>query len=371
MEGQGTNGLVVGSAQTRAIQRKVPGSRAWTSFLECVSATGVALPLVVVFKGGSLQQQWFPLKKDEFEQWRFTTTETGWTNNAVALEWLQKTFIPYTQPEDPSQPRLLILDSHDSHKTEEFMWTCLYNNIQLLFLPPHTSHVLQPLDISVFSPLKYTYRKYLNEITSWTELTVQGKQLMIRCIVRAQKEAMTAQNIRAGWRASGLWPININKPLSSRLLLENSNPVADIEKISAPREAPGPVQSSQPSKAPTEPIVDTPQRKSDLHYHLNDLVLQNRHPCVRRLQARKVEKAFDERDFKLAQALQEIEALKAQLEAAQPSKRKRVVTDPNERFATIQLIHQAQIEAGRIKEPAAEESDSESTDSVASCIVVS
>src|SRR5690606_7807485 len=91
MEGQGTNGLVVGSAQTHAIQRKVPGSRAWTSFLECVSATGVALPPVVVFKGGSLQQQWFPLKKDEFEQWRFTTTETGWTNNAVALEWLQKT----------------------------------------------------------------------------------------------------------------------------------------------------------------------------------------------------------------------------------------------------------------------------------------
>ena len=84
-----------------------------------------------------------------------------------------------------------------------------------------------------------------------------------------------------------------------------------------------------------------------------------------------MEKAFDERDFKLAQALQEIEALKAQLEAAQPSKRKRVVTDPNERFATIQQIHQAQIEAGRIKEPAAEESDSKSTDSVASCIVVS
>jgi 4-hydroxybenzoate polyprenyltransferase len=57
MEGQGTNGLVVGSSKTRAVQRKVPGSRAWTSFLECISAIGVLLPPAVIFKGKSVQQQ--------------------------------------------------------------------------------------------------------------------------------------------------------------------------------------------------------------------------------------------------------------------------------------------------------------------------
>lgn len=61
MEGQETNGLVVGNSRTRAVQKKVPGSRAWTSFLECVSATGVALPPAVIFKGKSIQQQWFPV----------------------------------------------------------------------------------------------------------------------------------------------------------------------------------------------------------------------------------------------------------------------------------------------------------------------
>ena len=86
MEGQGINGLVVGSSQTRAVQRKVPGSRAWTSFLECVSATGVALPPAVIFKGKSLQQQWFPVNKVELEGWKFTSTEKGWTNRVVALE---------------------------------------------------------------------------------------------------------------------------------------------------------------------------------------------------------------------------------------------------------------------------------------------
>jgi 4-hydroxybenzoate polyprenyltransferase len=102
MEGQGTNGLVVGSSQTRAVQRKVPSSRAWTSFLECISATGVSLPPAVIFKGKSVQQQWFPVDKDELATWKFAATDKGWINRVVALEWLEEVFIPLTKPQDPS-----------------------------------------------------------------------------------------------------------------------------------------------------------------------------------------------------------------------------------------------------------------------------
>ena len=56
MEGCGANGLVVGSSARRSIQKKQPGSRAWTSFIECVSATGKALLSLVIFKGKSVQQ---------------------------------------------------------------------------------------------------------------------------------------------------------------------------------------------------------------------------------------------------------------------------------------------------------------------------
>ncbi len=102
MEGQGANGLVVGSSYTRAIQRKIPGSRAWISFIECISATGSALPLAVIFKGKSVQQQWFSMEKDNIRDWLFTLTDKGWIDQAVALEWLEKIFIPLTKPEDPT-----------------------------------------------------------------------------------------------------------------------------------------------------------------------------------------------------------------------------------------------------------------------------
>jgi 4-hydroxybenzoate polyprenyltransferase len=98
MEGFGTNGLVVGSSEKRSIQKKQPGSRTWTSFIECVSATGNALPPLVIFKGKSVQQQWFPSNIDQYKDWKFTATDNAWTSDSTAIEWLKKVFIPQTTP---------------------------------------------------------------------------------------------------------------------------------------------------------------------------------------------------------------------------------------------------------------------------------
>jgi hypothetical protein len=105
MEGLGVNGLVVGSSQRRSIQKKQPGSRAWTSFIECVSASGKALLPLVIFKGKSVQQQWFPQDLSTYKEWLFTATDNAWTSDSTAIEWLEKIFLPQTST---LEPRLLI-----------------------------------------------------------------------------------------------------------------------------------------------------------------------------------------------------------------------------------------------------------------------
>jgi hypothetical protein len=55
MEGFGVNGLVIGHANRRFVQRKQPGSRNWTSFIECISATGNKTTSLVIYKGKSVQ----------------------------------------------------------------------------------------------------------------------------------------------------------------------------------------------------------------------------------------------------------------------------------------------------------------------------
>ncbi|KAM5527030.1 transposase [Fusarium oxysporum f. sp. phaseoli] len=93
MEGQGINGLVIGSSQENpnTVPVKTINARTWTSIVECISALGVALNPLVIFKAKSIQEQWF--KKDFLAKhpgWHVTFSENGWTSNDIAVEWLGK-----------------------------------------------------------------------------------------------------------------------------------------------------------------------------------------------------------------------------------------------------------------------------------------
>ena len=60
--------------------------------------------------------------------------------------------------------RILILDGHGSHITDDFIAHVMQNNIMLLRLPSHSSHLLQPLDIALFRPLKTRVAQMLKPI---------------------------------------------------------------------------------------------------------------------------------------------------------------------------------------------------------------
>jgi len=67
----------------------------------------------------------------------------------------------------------LILDGHESYYSTEFELYCQQNNIITLYMPPHSSYLLQPLDIGCFGPLKQAYgrqvenliRMYINHVS--------------------------------------------------------------------------------------------------------------------------------------------------------------------------------------------------------------
>lgn len=105
-------------------------------------------------------------------------------------------------------PIILTMDDHESHVSVDTMEYAKEHGVQAMTLPPHTSHKTQPLDRSVFGPLK----NYFNgEANSWM-MRNPGKPLIRYQIAQLVGAAMTKAAcptyITSSFKASAIWPFN-------------------------------------------------------------------------------------------------------------------------------------------------------------------
>src|ERR1043165_237108 len=98
-----------------------------------------------------------------------------------------------------------------THHSIEFIDLAKLNSVILVTIPPHTSHKLQPLDISVYGPFKKLYNR---QIDSWL-VSNPAKTLEIYELAelsgRAWVKASMPANVISGFVASGLHPFQPDK----------------------------------------------------------------------------------------------------------------------------------------------------------------
>lgn len=125
---------------------------------------------------------------------------TGWTNNDLALAWLEH-FDMYAKP--VGVYRLLIIDGHKSHSSLCFQDCYKEKKIITLCMPTHSSHLLQPLDVACFLPLK---RMYGNKILALARNRIHhiNKETFLPGFKAAFSQVFTAENVCAGFRGTGL-----------------------------------------------------------------------------------------------------------------------------------------------------------------------
>jgi hypothetical protein len=108
--------------------------------------------------------------------------------------------------------RLLILDGHGSHATLEFDLFCIEHKIITLCMPPHSSYLLQPLDVSCFATLKRTYGQQIKLLMRDGVNHINKPDFLIAYQV-ARAEAITPAITRSGFAAIGLVPFDPNRVL--------------------------------------------------------------------------------------------------------------------------------------------------------------
>jgi len=135
-------------------------------------------------------------------------TKSGWINDDIWFQFL-KHFAAQACA-SKQKPALLVIDNHSSHINIDAVNFASDNGIILLTVWPHTTHKMQPLDVSVYGPFKHFYN---NALDSWMR-NHPGERFTIYHVAAAVNEAflsaMTPRNIISGFRATGICPYNPN-----------------------------------------------------------------------------------------------------------------------------------------------------------------
>lgn len=134
--------------------------------------------------------------------------ESGWMTNENFLIYLEH-FLKYAKP-SKENPILLILDNHASHVSLEAITFCRNNNITMLGFPPHTTHRLQPLDVSFFGPLKTFYSQACDNYMVNNPGCIISESTIGKLFSEAYIKAATLGNAINGFKACGIEPFNAN-----------------------------------------------------------------------------------------------------------------------------------------------------------------
>ena len=330
-----TNQTVIGSSSTTQSYKKSPDTREWVSIIEAISALAKKCRPLIIFKGKSLQTTWF--HHDKTPDWLYTTSENGWTSNNIGLAWLHQIFLPETARN--GRPRILLLDGHGSHATIQFMWDCFTNNVHLYYLIPHSSHVLQPLDLSCFSAVKSRYRAQIAALAKYEDSAPIKKLRFVEYYHKARDEGLTRQNILSGWKAAGISPWDPRKVIRSSQLAIN-NQISQTTPKSSPQRTP----------TASEKILHTPQNRRDFLKAVQMISIQESIPRPVRWLLSKTGKALDNLHHLHSQDSLQIQAQQKKIDELGNKRRKKVAIDCNQVFANITKIKEAQDEANRQKE---------------------
>jgi hypothetical protein len=207
----GRNGggtLVFAKKGAKSVYSIIPDQWEWLSVLSCVNAGGGYIPHFYIFRGKRMRRNYIARYElgatmaMQTKAWMIGSLFSSWIAHFVkALEMREGIF--------PTNWHLLILDGHNSHVILDVVYKAKQNGLDLLTLPSHTSHLIQPLDCSIFRPFKCAFRGYMDAWTLQNRGRPAQKEDLAEWVSLALERTLTANNIIQGFKGTGIWPLNL------------------------------------------------------------------------------------------------------------------------------------------------------------------
>ena len=222
---------------TRTVYSKCPNNRELVSAIECINGGGRDIPPFLILTGTNILAPWFV--NDLHSNIAVTTSETGFNNDWISLQWI-KHFETFSRRGQRGKWRLLIMDGFGSHDTFEFLEYCEYHNIIPFTFPSHTTHLLQPLDVCIFQPLKHWHAEAVNQAISTGDESF-SKVEFLAAFNTFRTKAFKPKTIISSWKHTGMIPYN---------------PEIVLQKV---RDSLPPPRATTPESQPFIPLAETPK----------------------------------------------------------------------------------------------------------------
>ena len=249
-----------------------PKNREYLISLECVGGGGDVLPNMLILSGKQHLEKWFE-ENDLDDNVAFAVSDSGYSNDEISLEWLEH-FDKHTRKKRKGAWCMLIMDGAESHTHSEFVRVCYSKNIVPFRLPPHRTHLLQPLDVVCFQPLKHYHAEAIDAAVRSRDAEFSKVEFLAR-ITTIRKQAFKKNTILSSFRKTGLIP---------------DDPSVVFNKLQEVgrdfRATPEPLSLSNPStpeRLPKDFFFTTPITLKQLKLHAEALTNSDYSPSTRKV----------------------------------------------------------------------------------------
>ena len=176
------------------------GDKVQITVLACCSAGGYVIPPFIIFDRKTLKPG---MTKGEVPGSIYGLSAKGWIDAELFDLWFH--FLLHAPP---VCPLLLLVDGHSSHYSPSVINRAAEEGVIMFCLPPHSTHITQPLDRGCFSALKRSWREECCNYRIENPYKLVSRYSFCSIFHKAWLKSMTTHNITTGFRITGVYPVN-------------------------------------------------------------------------------------------------------------------------------------------------------------------
>jgi Skp family chaperone for outer membrane proteins len=182
--------------------------REHTSILNICNAAGTCLPPAFVFKGDPARIDPRIISQLPTDS-RYAQQVNGYFLKSHFIGVLEH----LVAHASTARPLLLVIDGAKTHVSATALDYAIANNIHIVCLPAHSSHIVQVADLGLFGPLKHYWKKGCEALKIQRQRdNVPQKSLtrldIVPVFMEAWYKAMTKENIKSAFMKSGIYPFD-------------------------------------------------------------------------------------------------------------------------------------------------------------------